>query len=79
MPCHRFFPGGVADFVSDKEDGFLYDYQEVPYLANRITQLFENDELCNSFSEAAKVKAKRAHDRDKNVRDYLAMYREILE
>ena len=76
-PVIASFRGGMADFVSDKVDGFLYDYQEIPYLADRVEQIFESDELCLKFSQAAIKKATVAHDREKNMSDYLCMYREI--
>lgn len=77
-PVIASFRGGMADFVSDKVDGFLYDYQEVPYLAARISTLFEEDELCKKFSSAAICKAEEAHDRNKNISEYLQMYKEII-
>jgi hypothetical protein len=67
----------MADFISDKQDGFLYDYQEYPYLAQRIVALFGQDELCRRFSEAAIAKATRAHDRDMNLSAWLRMYEEV--
>ncbi len=77
-PVIASFRGGMADFISDKQDGFLYDYQEVPYLANRIEMLFDDTNLCKSFSKAAIDKATVAHNREKNISDYLDMYREII-
>lgn len=78
-PVIAAFRGGMADFVSDKVDGFLYDYQEFPYLAKRIEQIFEFDELCVQFSRAAIKKATDAHNREKNMADYLQMYHKIIE
>ncbi len=78
-PVIASFRGGMADFVSDKVDGFLYDYQEFPYLAERIEQIFESDELCLRFSENAMKKAADAHNRDKNTADYLHMYEDIIQ
>ena len=78
-PVIASFRGGMADFVSDKVDGFLYDYQEFPYLAERIEQIFESDELCLRFSENAMKKAADAHNRDKNTADYLHMYEDIVQ
>lgn len=77
-PVIASFRGGMADFISDKQDGFLYDYQEVPYLVNRIEMLFEDTNLCKSFSKAAIDKATAAHNREKNISDYLNMYKEII-
>ncbi len=77
-PVIASFRGGMADFISDKCDGFLYDYQEVPYLAERISQLFDSDALCNSFSKSAIEKTKSAHDRTINTNKFIDMYREIM-
>ena len=77
-PVIASFRGGMADFIADKQDGFLYDYPEYSYLASRIDQLFADDELCMLFSQNAIAKAERAHDREKNVNDYLQMYQEIF-
>lgn len=76
-PCVASFRGGMADFISDKEDGFLYDYQEYPYLAARIAELFNDDALAQSFSVKGMQKAEKAHDREKNINDYIQMYKEI--
>ena len=78
-PCIASFRGGMADYISDKVDGFLYDYQEYPYLAARIDELFSNDELAQQFSSNAIKKAQISHDRQKNLQDYLKMYQQILE
>ena len=56
----------------------MYDYQEFPYLADRIEQIFESDDLCLSFSSNAMKKASDAHNRKKNMTDYLQMYEDIV-
>ncbi len=78
-PCIASFRGGMADFISDKEDGFLYDYQEYPYLATRIAELFNDDALAESFSVKGIQKTEKAHDREKNINDYIKMYDEIYK
>lgn len=78
-PCIATFRGGMADFVSDKVDGFLYDYPEYTYLADRLEQVFLNDDLCNYFSQNAIKKASIAHERNRNVDSYVKMYKEIIE
>ncbi len=76
-PCVASFRGGMADFIADKQDGFLYDYQEYPVLAARLNELFSDDALVQRFSASAIEKATVAHDREKNVADYMAMYRDV--
>jgi glycosyltransferase involved in cell wall biosynthesis len=78
VPCVASFRGGMGDFVRDKVDGFLYDYQEYPYLAQRICELFASDALCEEFSRNAQSNAEAAHDRTKNVQAYLQMYQGIV-
>lgn len=77
-PCIATFRGGMADFVSDKVDGFLYDFPEFTYLADRINSLFEDDDLCRYLSSNAIKKAETAHEKKKNVSSYLGMYEKIL-
>ena len=78
-PCVAAFRGGMADFISDKQDGFLYDFQETPYLAERIARLFDDKELCEKFSKNAIEKTSEAHNRTKNIADYLQVYQEIIK
>lgn len=78
-PCIASFRGGMADFINDKENGFLYDFNEYAYLALRIEELFKNDETAKRVSKNAIAKAENAHERSKNVEDTLKMYRKIYE
>jgi len=78
VPCIASFRGGIADFVSDKVDGFLYDFPEYGYLAKRLDELFSDDELCSRVSRAAIEKTERAHARKENVSAYISMYKDIL-
>lgn len=77
-PCISSFRGGMADFITDKDDGFLYDYREYAYLASRIDALFGDDSLCNTFSIRAISKAEKAHNRERNVTQYMEMYKSIM-
>ncbi len=76
-PSIASFRGGMADFIADKQDGFLYDYQEYPYLATRIDEIFSDDELAHKLSNNAIKKATLAHDRATNLNNYINMYNEI--
>jgi glycosyltransferase involved in cell wall biosynthesis len=78
-PCITSFRGGMADFIDDKNDGFLYDYQEYPYLSERIDQLFSNSGMACDFSKNAVHKAEAVHNRLKNVSEFTKMYDYILK
>ena len=77
-PCVASFRGGMCDFVSDREDGFLYDFSEYPFLATRLMDIFEGDKLCIEMSKKAIAKTELAHDREVNKEKYLKMYNFIL-
>lgn len=76
-PCIAAFRGGMADYVSDKEDGYLYDFQEFPYLASRIKEAFRNPNLV-LISKAAIRKSELVHNRESNYNAYVNMYNTIL-
>nr|WP_305181936.1 glycosyltransferase [uncultured Schaedlerella sp.] len=76
-PCITSFRGGMADYITDKYDGYLYDYQEYPYLAGRIIQIFEDGNKAADISERAIKKSEIAHNPEKNYSEYLRMYQEI--
>lgn len=78
-PCISSFRGGMADFITDKIDGFVYDFPEHTVLAARIEQLFESDELCKTISENGMKKAEKAHERKNNVSAYVDMYEQTLK
>lgn len=78
-PCISSFRGGMADFITDKVDGFVYDFPEHTVLAARIEQLFESDELCKTISENGMKKAEKAHERKNNVSAYVDMYEQTLK
>lgn len=77
-PSIASFRGGMADFINDREDGFLYDFSEYAYLAARLSELFDNDILAVSFSQKGMQKAKKAHDREQNLQAYMDMYQDIF-
>lgn len=49
--------GGVAEYFEFGKTGYSFRYQDYECLANYICELFNNDEMCQKFSEQAKMKA----------------------
>ena len=75
-PCISSFRGGMADFISDKVDGYLYDYDEYSYLAKRIIDVFGDSEIMK-MSRLAIQKAEKSHDRRHNISEWESMYNVI--
>lgn len=79
VPCITTFRGGMADFVEDKRNGFLYDFPEYQYLAARAIEVFADDQTALKFSENSIEKAEQAHDRAENIKKIVKMYNQIME
>lgn len=73
------YRGGMTDLITDKVNGFTYDFPEYPQLALRIMELFEDDELCKIFSERSIENSNIRHDRERNPREMIAVYKEVLK
>ena len=77
VPCIAACRGALVDFISDKADGYIYDYPEYPFLAERLGRLFASPELCRNFSVRARQMAMERLSRQRNYSDYLDFYSEI--
>lgn len=79
IPSIASFRGGMAEFISNGKDGYLYDFPEYTNLAEYIDRLFSDDNICKTFSLNAIKKCEEAHARKVNVEAYEKMYYEILK
>ncbi len=79
VPCIAAYRGGMTDLIEDGKDGYYFDFEESAFLAHRIINIFDNDELAGALSKAAIAKAEKWHDRAKNIGDMIRVYDKILE
>lgn len=77
-PSISSYRGGMTDLLTDKVNGFTYDFPEYPQLALRIIELFEQVELAKTFSEKTIELANIRHDRERNPREMIEVYKEVL-
>lgn len=77
VPSIAAYRGGMTELVKDGESGFFFDFKEYEYLAGRIMQIFEDDDLAQKLSENAIKSAEVWHQREKNVDDMINVYKEI--
>ena len=61
-PIVASYVGGVPDMLKDKEEGFLYCYNDPGMLATYISKIFESDELASYFSNNSRKTAWKRHD-----------------
>lgn len=77
-PCICTYRGGMTELLRDGESGFYYDYAEYAYLAERMMQVFADDELAECFSKNGIESAQVWHDREKNARDMVDIYNDLM-
>ena len=53
--------GGVPEYVTHGENGFLYRFEEYDILASYVSKLFEDDALANKISENARKSIRELH------------------
>ena len=77
-PAICAYRGGMTELITDGVNGFTYDFPEYPLLAYKIMKLFEDDEMALRFSAQSMERAQKRHNREKNPRDMVEVYKEIL-
>ena len=78
MPCIASNTGGTMDMLEHKKEGLLYPYTEPAMLAEYISQYFENEELCLKYGKNAREKALNRHNPQKNSKQIMEVYKEVL-
>lgn len=69
--------GGIPSMIADEKEGLLYEPGEVGQLVECIKKVWEQPEQTAQRSEAARARARKAHDANANYERLLAIYREI--
>ncbi len=77
VPCVASDVGGTASYVKDGYSGFLFDFDNTEECAEKISKIFEDDELCLSLSANGKKTAEERHDVKANTEKLVSIYREI--
>lgn len=78
VPTISSLVGGISSLIEDGVDGFYYPLDRKDLLVERVSQIFDNDELAISLSEKAKVKAASLHNPDMIVGDLISIYMDVF-
>ena len=78
LPCVASCVGGAQDLIKDREDGFLYPFNEPYMLAHYIGKIFENEQCALSLSKKARNNALKTYDRQGILKETMAAYEIIL-
>lgn len=76
IPCIGSDAGGIPDFISSSECGFLYRYDDPVMLADCICEAFETSSQFDN-THMREISRKR-HNRQENCKTTIKIYQEIL-
>lgn len=79
MPCIATNTGGTMDILEHKKEGFLYPYTEPAICAEYINRFLNDERLCIEYGTNARKKALVRHNPEKNVRDLLMIYQDVVK
>lgn len=78
VPCIASNVGGVTDLLDHKKEGFVYP-SDAPYmLAHYVSDIFKDNDLALRFSNNAKSRAEKTHDKELNTNKLVEIYENIL-
>ena len=78
IPCVASDVGGVTNMLHPGE-GYVYPSTAPYMLAHDIMEVFAMEDRAAELGAAARTHARKTHDPEKNLRDLLAIYREIAD
>ncbi len=71
--------GGTASYAEDGVSGLLYEVDNIDECAEKISRIFEDDELCLSLSSKGRSLATERHDVKVNTEKLISIYKEITQ
>ncbi|MDA8438949.1 MAG: glycosyltransferase [Propionibacterium sp.] len=78
VPCVASFVGGIPSLLDHGVDGFAYQHDAPYMLAHYVGELFDRDDLAESFSRRGRLRAQRRHDRAAVATEQVAIYESML-
>ena len=79
MPIVASNVGGTSDMLVDKKEGFLYPYGESDLLAKYVISVFDAKDNIAEIGKEANKHAIKTHDRQKNAKDMINIYNDLLK
>ena len=78
VPAVSAYTGGAPSMARDEEEALFYRADDPAMLALQVQRLFEDEDLCQRFSAAARARALTTHDPDAIMATLVSVYRTIL-
>ena len=71
--------GGISELIQDGENGFLYKYNDVNSLADKMQQLFDNPNLVRKFSQKSKKLFEKNYTADIYYKNIIDIYQNLIK
>ena len=71
--------GGIPELIDDNENGFIYKYDNIDELSNKMKLLFEDKKLVEKFSKKSKELAKEKYSRDNYYNELMNIYKKVIK
>ena len=78
LPCIATYTGGITSLIDDGHSGLFCPPRDSSVLAERIREVFENDDLAQQLGTQARRTALNRHDPTKNTKLTIDAYREVM-
>ena len=69
---------GIPELVINNENGFVYKYDDIYELSEKMDNLFKNDKLVNKFSKNAKELSKK-YDKEEYYKKINKIYQKVIK
>lgn len=71
--------GGIPELVKDNENGYIYEYNNIYELSEKMKILFDNNKIVETFSKESKRQAKNYYSRLDYYKKIEKIYTELIE
>ena len=78
VPVIASYVGGTCDMMPDGLQDYLYRFEEIEMLSNKVCQIFEAPQSWSHIQEFEITTASQRHSKEKVREQTLEMYKEII-
>ena len=71
--------GGIPELVENNNNGYIYQYDKIDELAEKMEELFENPKKVKEFSKNSKELAREKYSRFKYYKDLINIYNKVIK
>ena len=71
--------GGIPELVENNNNGYIYQYDNIDELAEKMEELFENPKIVKEFSKKSKELAREKYSRFKYYKDLINIYNKVIK